>query len=75
MPENNAEAETAPSMEDVSYCPVCGAMRKDKEHFCAVCGHNYNAASEAAEPQIITRPVYVQRDDNSDEAPMDYDAE
>lgn len=74
MPDGTPEAEPAPS-EDVSYCPGCGAMRKDEDAFCVVCGHNYNAAEEKEEPRIITRPIYVHPEDNSDEAPTDYEAE
>ena len=78
MPEGNVEEEAAPSVEDVSYCPDCGAMRKGEDAFCAVCGHNYNAAEEPEEkeaPKIITRPIYVHHEDNSDEAPTDYEAD
>lgn len=78
MPENNAEEEAAPSVENVSYCPDCGAMRKGEDAFCAVCGHNYNAAEkpeEKEEPRIITRPIYVNHEDSSDEAPTDYEAD
>ena len=75
MPENAPEPEAAPATENVSYCPSCGAMRKDEDKFCAVCGHNYDPEAEKEEPQIITRPIFVQHDDNSDEAPTDYEAE
>jgi len=75
MPEGNTEAETVPPAEDVSYCPNCGAMRKDEDAFCAVCGHGYEAAPEKEEPRIITRPIYVRTEDNSDEAPTDYEAD
>ena len=79
MPEGTPEAEAAPDLGDVTYCPDCGAMRKGEDAFCAVCGHNYEAAEEKKEkqeaPKIITRPIYVHSEDNSDEAPTDYEAE
>lgn len=79
MPEAAAEAAPAPSVENVTYCPACGAMRKGEDSFCAVCGHNYEAAEEKDEekeaPVIITRPIFVRTEDNSDEAPTDYEAE
>lgn len=75
MPENAPAAEAAPAAEDVSYCPDCGAMRKEAESFCPVCGHSYDAKPEKEEPKIITRPIFVQHEDNSDEAPTDYEAE
>ena len=75
MPEETSEPETAPDLKDVTYCPACGAMCKGEDAFCAVCGHNYKEAEEKEEPVIITRPIYVHTDDNSDEAPTDYEAE
>lgn len=79
MPEATTEATPAPSVENVTYCPDCGAMRKGEDPFCAVCGHNYEAAEKTEEekeaPVIITRPIFVRTEDNSDEAPTDFEAE
>ena len=74
MPEPAPETEPAPTAEDVDYCPECGAMRKDKDEFFAVCGHDFNApAGEAAKP--APAPAAPVAEDSSDEAPTDYDAE
>jgi len=75
MPEGSAETKAAPDPEDVSYCPACGAMRKDEDGFCTICGHSYEAPAEKEEPRIITRPIFVRQEDNSDEAPTDYEVE
>ena len=77
MPEENAEAEPAPSMEDVEFCPNCGAMLEKGEKYCAVCNHGSD--EEEPEPEkpsiIISRPIILENEDSSDEAPSDFEAE
>ena len=77
MPEPAAEPEAAPSVEDVVYCPECGAMLKDGDEYCAVCGHSRDAdeAAPAEEKKIITRTIVVPAQDDSAEAPTDFNAE
>ena len=72
MPEPAPEPEASPALEDVHYCPECGAMRKEGDKFCAVCGSSYEQerAPEPAEPKA--KHTTVQPDD-SDEAPTDFD--
>jgi len=75
MPEPDAQPEPAPAAENVSYCPECGAMREDDAPFCAVCGYNYNAPAPEEKPVIITRPIITKSNDDSDEAPTDFEAD
>lgn len=75
MPEETPEAEEAPSMADVNYCPDCGAMLKGDEKYCAVCGHGGEETPEPEAPVIITRPIILQNEDSTDEAPSDFEAE
>ena len=73
MPED-APAPIEADDEDGQYCPECGAMRKDQDEFCAVCGHDFSApAEEPAKP--APAPATPAAENNSDEAPADYDAE
>lgn len=76
MPEPAAEPEPAPEAEDIAYCPECGAMKKDGEEYCAVCGHGGDEENAAArEPQVITRTIVLNPQDDSAEAPADFTAE
>ena len=66
------EEARAPSSADaeLSYCPVCGAMHKKDERFCAVCGHAYESPAPAAEADAPAPEVNI---DN--EAPSDFNAD
>ena len=78
MPENTPAPEAAPSAEEANYCPECGAMCGDGEDFCAVCGHRLGEAPEERTiitRPVITRPIIFSSDDNSDEAPTDFEAD
>lgn len=74
MPENTAEDKPAPSMADISYCKNCGAMLKNEDEYCSVCGHGRCAEDKPA-PKVITRPIVIENEDSSDEAPSDFEAE
>lgn len=79
MPEPAVEAEPAPSVENVAYCPECGAMLRDDDAFCSVCGHNPDAQEAAcaeSKPIVEAAPAAASApDDDSAEAPTDFNAE
>lgn len=73
MPEPVAEEEPSASAAEAQYCPECGAMLAEDDEYCAVCGHGKN--EEAAAPEKIVVPVEPAAEDDSAEAPTDFNAE
>lgn len=75
MPEPAAEPEAAPEVADVAYCPECGAMIPDGEEYCAVCGRSRNAQDAPAPTEAPAPAIAPDVEEDSAEAPADFNAE
>lgn len=62
LPEQEAPAPApAPEAPKITYCPACGAMRKNDDAYCELCGFCFEPAEDtvedASEDVIISAPV------------------